>query len=276
MEKDVQAFMAVYETRNFSVAARQLFISQPSVSVQINRLEQSLDMTLFVRNGRRQVQPTPAADQLYLAYKRLNDEWQQTFMAIKQLSEHPQMPAPLGFSQTTAVTVMPALMAILLPHTNYQFDVQTMNSEAVLNGVVSHKLAFGLIEKPMLADTVSQSELPGDQLVLAGQPNADLWLLREPGSGVRHYTDAYLRQQGITPAHSLVVDTNQSIMGLLQAGIGKTIFSEALVPSGVPYTEIGAAFHRNFYLIGLEQQPNATLRELRVLIENTLKSANLK
>ncbi|WP_162231459.1 LysR family transcriptional regulator [Secundilactobacillus paracollinoides] len=62
----MQTFMTVYETRNFSVAAKQLFISQPSVSVQINRLEQTLDMTLFVRNGRRQVQPTPAADQLYL------------------------------------------------------------------------------------------------------------------------------------------------------------------------------------------------------------------
>lgn len=274
MERDVQTFMTVYETRNFSVAAKQLFISQPSVSVQINRLEQTLDMTLFVRNGRRQVQPTPAADQLYLAYKRLDEEWQQTFMAIKQLSEHPQMPAPIGFSQTTAVTVMPMLMQQLLPHSEYQFEVRTMNSEAVLNGIVSHELAYGLIEKPMLADVVRQTELPGDQLVLAGDPTTDLWLLREAGSGVRHYTDNYLREQGITPAHTLVVDTNQSIMGLLQSGIGKTIFAKALVPAGVPSAEIGAKYHRHFYLIGLEQQPNTTLRHLRDLIESTLKSPN--
>lgn len=39
MFKLIQSFIAVYETRSFSKAAEQLFISQPTVSVHIKQLE---------------------------------------------------------------------------------------------------------------------------------------------------------------------------------------------------------------------------------------------
>ncbi|WQH18639.1 LysR family transcriptional regulator [Lactiplantibacillus plantarum] len=39
MFKQLETFCAVYETRNFSHAAEQLFISQPTVSTQIKQLE---------------------------------------------------------------------------------------------------------------------------------------------------------------------------------------------------------------------------------------------
>jgi DNA-binding transcriptional LysR family regulator len=38
MFKQLETFCAVYETRNFSHAAEQLFISQPTVSTQIKQL----------------------------------------------------------------------------------------------------------------------------------------------------------------------------------------------------------------------------------------------
>ena len=50
MFKRIQSFIAVYETRSFSKAAEQLFISQPTVSVHIKQLELQLNTTLFERN----------------------------------------------------------------------------------------------------------------------------------------------------------------------------------------------------------------------------------
>ena len=51
MFKQLETFCAVYETRNFSHAAEQLFISQPTVSTQIKQLEADLQTTLLTRNG---------------------------------------------------------------------------------------------------------------------------------------------------------------------------------------------------------------------------------
>ena len=47
MFKQLETFCAVYETRNFSHAAEQLFISQPTVSTQIKQLEADLQTTLL-------------------------------------------------------------------------------------------------------------------------------------------------------------------------------------------------------------------------------------
>ncbi|MFU1892628.1 helix-turn-helix domain-containing protein, partial [Enterococcus faecium] len=48
----IKTFIAVYETKNFSTAAKQLYISQPTVSLQIKKLEQHFSIKLFYRNGK--------------------------------------------------------------------------------------------------------------------------------------------------------------------------------------------------------------------------------
>ncbi len=58
----IKTFIAVYETKNFSAAAKQLYISQPTVSLQIKKLEQHFSIKLFYRNGKQSVIPTKEAD----------------------------------------------------------------------------------------------------------------------------------------------------------------------------------------------------------------------
>lgn len=90
MDKFIKTFMAVYETRNFSLAAKQLFISQPSVSVKIHQLEEQLGVVLFERNGHRQVRPTTAATHFYKTAEQLLQTWQQGTQEVQQLAAHPR------------------------------------------------------------------------------------------------------------------------------------------------------------------------------------------
>ena len=52
-------FITVAETRNFTRAAEQFFVSQTAITQQIHALEHSLDVTLFDRS-RRPIELTPA------------------------------------------------------------------------------------------------------------------------------------------------------------------------------------------------------------------------
>ncbi|WP_282801841.1 LysR family transcriptional regulator [Secundilactobacillus kimchicus] len=267
MDKLIATFLVVYETRNFSVAARQLFISQPSVSVQINQLESRLGVTLFNRNGRRQIEPTQAAKRLYEASQPLTAQWKSLVNDLQQLDQHPTWQVALGFSQTASVELLPQVMPSLLKLGNFELSLHTMNSEAILQGVLNQSLVYGVIEKPMVVDGLVQTTLPGDQLVLAGDLEAPLWLVREPGSGVRHYTEAYFREMKIHPEKTLTVDSNQTIVGLLKVGVGKTIIAESLVPAELPVAPLGAAFKRHFYLVGRSDQSNPQFRALWEMIE---------
>ena len=55
MEQNLNLYQIFYEVagcRNFSVAAKKLYITQPAVSKAISRLEESLDTVLFYRSSR--------------------------------------------------------------------------------------------------------------------------------------------------------------------------------------------------------------------------------
>lgn len=87
MNKLIETFRIVYETRNFSKAAELLFISQPTVSAQIKQLEHDLKTDLFIRQGRKEIIATPPADILYEKSIDLLDEWKHLYQEIQD-AEH--------------------------------------------------------------------------------------------------------------------------------------------------------------------------------------------
>ena len=69
MKKDIdlnlyKVFLKVYELKNISKAAEELFVSQPSISHSLKELENQLGIKLFYRNSKG-VEPTPESKQLY-------------------------------------------------------------------------------------------------------------------------------------------------------------------------------------------------------------------
>src|ERR671935_124414 len=68
--RQLASFCAVVERRSFSLAAEQLGVTQPAVSLQIRSLEQRLGQRLLDRSGRR-VEPTEAGLRLYHHAQRL-------------------------------------------------------------------------------------------------------------------------------------------------------------------------------------------------------------
>jgi DNA-binding transcriptional LysR family regulator len=71
--RSLRYFVAVYEERNLTAAARRCFISQPSVSAAVQSLEQDLETKLFIRH-KKGMSPTAAAEQLYPAARRMIGE----------------------------------------------------------------------------------------------------------------------------------------------------------------------------------------------------------
>src|SRR5215468_4814077 len=88
--RQLDYFVAAFEERNVTGAARRRHVSQPSVSAAIAALEEELGTPLFVRH-RKGAQPTAAAEQLYPIARRLVDET----MALGSLFRTPRETRPL-------------------------------------------------------------------------------------------------------------------------------------------------------------------------------------
>jgi DNA-binding transcriptional LysR family regulator len=71
--RQLKAFIAVFEERNITLAARRLCLTQPTLSVTIRQLEEALGTSLFARQARG-VEVTEDARLLYPQARRLVDQ----------------------------------------------------------------------------------------------------------------------------------------------------------------------------------------------------------
>ena len=270
MFKQLETFCAVYETRNFSHAAEQLFISQPTVSTQIKQLEADLQTTLFTRNGRQEIVPTASGQLLYQQAQKLLTTWAATKTAVQSPRHLVKVPCRIGASHTTGRLILPTLLANLSAVSDrFDFQVTLANSAEILTAMSQHKLEFGLVEQPLVTDQLNRLPFGHDELVHAGDFASPLWLLREPNSGVRHYTNAFLKARNIQPAQVMVIHSNQIIADLLAHGIGQTIISRHVLTADVPVERLSAHYQRQFFLL-TNTQPAATLRPVQAAITQYL------
>lgn len=86
----LQYFLAIVETGGFTKAADSLFISQPSLSVGIKRLERELGVTLFERGGRRAIL-TPAGHFFLEAAQDMLDNYQSALSGLRSFRTQPTL-----------------------------------------------------------------------------------------------------------------------------------------------------------------------------------------
>lgn len=106
--RQLKTFRVVADNLSFSKAARQLFMAQSSVSAQIKSLEDTLDLKLFDRIGRR-VLLTDAGQKLYEYARRIEemtDEIRSEVAAAKNVRGSLTIRVP----ETLATLYMPAVV----------------------------------------------------------------------------------------------------------------------------------------------------------------------
>lgn len=264
--KQLQTFETVYETRNFSHAAEQLFISQPTVSTQIKQLETDLNTTLFTRNGRQEIVPTASGKLLYRQAQRLLEDWAATKAAVQATHQLVKVPCRIGASHTTASLILPGLLQMLTGDSDrFDFQVTLANSAEIMTAMTQHKLDFGLIEKPLVTDHLNRLAFGHDELVHAGNFTSPLWLLREPNSGVRHYTDQFLNANNVRPTQVMVIHSNQLIAELLDRGVGQSVISQHVLAPSVPVRPLDNHYQRQFFLL-TKTSPTKNLLPIQELI----------
>jgi DNA-binding transcriptional LysR family regulator len=132
----VQYFVTVAEELHFGRAAERLHIAQPSLSHQIRRLEQQLEVKLLNRTSRR-VELTPAGRVLLTEGRRLLTQSQRAIRLTRAAdSEH----LTIGFYGSAANAWLPRLLrAFNEQHPNVDVSVKDLllgGIEDILDGSV--------------------------------------------------------------------------------------------------------------------------------------------
>lgn len=200
----LETLIAVYETGQFTIAADELKVSQSTVSSRIASLEAMVGAPLFVRHAKSDVTPTEAGTLLYRAATQIGGVWRDAREEIARTRANRE-PFSMLVSHTAAAVLIPAaLRATLGELDRFEIAVAASNSDGILERVGLKEAHLGVVEKPIISESVERVTLCEDELVLAGDPSG-VWLVRERGSGVRYYTELFFKTEGIVPTHAIEV-----------------------------------------------------------------------
>lgn len=105
-ERQIQVFRTVMVTGSISAAARQLYVSQPGVSVTIKRFEDLLGTPLFERIGGRMA-PTDEARQIFDKIERVHTRFEQLVDAITGIVKGEGITFRFGTTPSVGVRLVP-------------------------------------------------------------------------------------------------------------------------------------------------------------------------
>ena len=244
--KQLEAFVQVSESGSFSKAAKELFLTQPTISAHISSLEKELNVRLFIRNT-KEVSLSDDGKDLYRYAKQITD-------LEKAIEERFYMDSDDGkHFITIAASTIPAqyllpkvLMCYRERYPKEQIKIMETDSSKVVTQVVDHMVDVGftgtVLEKkhckyiPFYKDelAVITPDTP-EYRILKEQNRDDIdWIkrkpliLREEGSGTRKEAEKQLKNAGISmEALDIVasIANQETIKKSVKQGMGITVLS---------------------------------------------------
>lgn len=149
--RQLKYFLKLAETLNFSAAARDLFITQSTLSQQIQQLEHEFGQPLFLRNSHEVALTEAGQTLLPLAKETLHaaDNCQTRLEELKNL-----MAGELNIGVTFSFTSIMAetLTAFLRLYPNVKVNVSQSYMADLMERLLHHELDFVLAFKPLLGN----------------------------------------------------------------------------------------------------------------------------
>jgi DNA-binding transcriptional LysR family regulator len=227
--RELRYFIAVFEERNLTAAARRCYVSQPSISVAMANLEQELGTGLFIRH-KKGVAPTASAEDLYPLAQRLTGEIE----ALRKLFKKPvpRRHMTLGLMRTLDI---PRTLALLKPLTGIPgLYLRLVGADEACDARLISKVMLKSNENfvPIWTERYVVA-LPADhELALKPRLRAvDLQGARVIDRCHCEYSELFLRT-GSSLETAAIAQSEEWALGLVAAGVGIAILPEGVARGG--------------------------------------------
>ena len=281
--KQLEAFVQVAEGGSFSKAARELYLTQPTISAHISSLEKELNVRLFVRNT-KEVSLSDNGKDLYKYAKQMVD-------LQGKIEEHFGMKKDSGkHCITIAASTIPAqyllpkvLMCFNEKYPEEQFKIKETDSDQVVTQIVDCMADVGFTGTVLEKKHCKYIPFYKDELVIIAPntekyrrfqeecPNDISWLkrehviMREEGSGTRKEAEKQLRSAGVNMVDLEIIasiENQETIKKSVRQGIGVSILSRLAatdeakagqmlifpIPGADEGRDINVVYNRNYQL----------------------------
>lgn len=248
--KQLEVFVAVCKYQSFSKAARELFLTQPTVSSHIQNLEKELDTVLINRNNKN-ITLTKSGEILYSHAIKILNNCKKAIYDIKEYSGKIEGIIDIACSSIPESYILPKFIKnFTLQYPDVKFSINNYNSQVVISEILDEKISFGLVGyKPNNAQ-IQYIDLMDDELVLITPKDILLdndngyinitklnnlkFIMRKEGSATRNIIISKLKEYGFNVDNLDIiahVESNNSILEMVKLGLWASFVSYISVAS---------------------------------------------
>lgn len=231
-------FHNVAKYKSFTLASKELYLTQPSVSTQVKLLETSYRIKLFERFGKR-VGLTNAGETLFSYTEKIFNLVNEVDDLIEDINEIKSGTLKVSTSLTLATYYLPDfLKAFRAKYPSIEIQMTAGNTKEVMENILTFKSDLGfignfeshekLVINPFLEEELVIIVYPSHEFArrstihpskLNGQP----FIFREKGSGTREVVEHALKKNQVAVRVAMELGTNEVIKRAVEAGLGISI-----------------------------------------------------
>ncbi len=274
----LKIFKVVADVKSFSKASELLFLTQPTITQQIKKIENYLGITLFKRD-KKGVYLTREGKEFYKYVEKILEDYRLLEDKITDLKLRKSSSLFLGASSTIGEYLLPTLLTDFFNSKGYvKINLFIGNSKEVEEGILSKTFYIGLVEDEITSSKFVKYKFYEDEIVLIAssknkiENEIDLSdiskfeiIFREKGSGTRNTVHKFLKKKNINISPIMEVGSSKAIAKIVENSsllgfVSRLVIEDKIKEGKLKIIKINdLSIKRNFYYI---TQKNINLSKL--------------
>ena len=267
--RQLQIFDAIVRNSSFTKAAEELFLTQPTVSMQVKKLTETIGMPLLTQVGRK-TRPTEVGAELYESSKSIFNTLHNLETSISNFKGLRRGYLRLGVITTAKYFAPEILGTFCQEYPGIDVSLKVTNRDRVLERISAGEddiyilgqvpdqeglVAIPFAPNPLVVIASKEHPLSLQQNISLERLAEEPLIIREPGSGIRDTAMKLFQERGLKPKVRMELGSNEAIKHAVVGGLGVAVLSlhtltleGATGPVDILDVE-GFPIHRQWYLV---------------------------
>lgn len=242
--RQLEVFEALARLGSFTRAAEELYLTQPTVSMQIKKLTDAVGLPLVEQVGKK-IYLTDAGCALQAFTRELLDHFARFEMTLADMKGLKQGTLKVAVV-TTAKYFTPRLLGpFCQQYPGIEVSLKVSNRERVLERLAGNEddlyilgqppegldvVAEPFLENPLVVLAPANHPLAGKKKIPLARLAEEPFLLREAGSGTRKALERLFAQHGLKMKVRMELGSNEAIKQAIMGGLGVSVLSRHTLP----------------------------------------------
>jgi len=250
--RQLEVFSAIARHGSFTRAAEELFLTQPTVSMQIKKLTDAVGLPLLEQVGKK-IYLTDAGRALEAMARQLFEQFENFEMTLADLKGLKQGRLRLAVV-TTAKYFAPRLLGpFCQQYPGIDVSLKVSNRERVIERLAENQddlyilgqppeeidaVAEPFLENPLVVLAPANHPLAGKKKISLKRLVDEPFLMREPGSGTRKAVERLFAERNLIMKVRMELGSNEAIKQAIVGGLGLSVLSRHTLALDAPMGQL--------------------------------------